>query len=203
MGSQHGRGVTQGAAHYNSGPNAALIAEVSDVTPGRAIDLGCGTGANAIWLASHGWIVTAVDRSEAAIDKARVAAREPGVTVNWICGDFVEQPPPERSFDLVTAFYPALLKSAGDDAVESLVGGVAEGGTLLVVGHSPESRVATRSQAFDPNRYMEPSDILARLDPTEWDTEMFTLEEPSNDLSKSSPSDRDVILKAKRRHNQG
>lgn len=108
------------------------------------------------------------------------------MTVNWICGDFMDQRVPERSFDLVTVMYPVLMKAAGDDAVESLVRGVAEGGMLLVVGHTPEVRETARSQGFDPSRYMEPPDIAARLDPTDWELQLPTREELTSKPSEPS-----------------
>lgn len=81
---------------------------------GRAIDLGCGAGGDAIWLASQGWTVTAVDISQVAIDRAVQTAGELGVAVVWMGADYVDHSHPEGSFDLVAALYPALLKSVGN-----------------------------------------------------------------------------------------
>ena len=53
---------------FSNNPNPVLVAEVADLSPGRALDLGCGEGADARWLAQRGWQVTAVDISQVAID---------------------------------------------------------------------------------------------------------------------------------------
>lgn len=187
------------ADHYTAEPNVALISEVSGRAPGRAVDLGCGTGADAIWLASHGWEVTAVDISPAATDTATRLAEESGVAVEWLCADFINDPPAERSFDLVTAFYPALPKSLGEKGADSLTRGVGPGGTLLVVGHSPAGRDAARVRGFDPSGYMEPSDICAHLDREEWHIQLSDSSVASSGSTQQSSTDADVILRATRR----
>src|SRR6516225_9183356 len=72
---------------WSGRPNGRLAAEVADFTPGRALDVGCGEGADSIWLARRGWAVTAIDVSDVALGRAREAARAAGVSVEWICGD--------------------------------------------------------------------------------------------------------------------
>ena len=184
-----------GADHWSGRPNNVLIDEITGMVPGRAIDLGCGGGGDAIWLASQGWTVTGVDISQVAIDGAAKTARERDVDVDWICADFVDQPPTDGGFDLVTAFYPALLKSAEDDSVNALLVGVAEGGTLLVVGHGAGVSKTALSQGFDPGDYMEPEDIARHLD-ADWDIEVLG---PTRQGSEGSPRNDDIVLKATRR----
>src|SRR5262252_2024810 len=72
---------------WSGRPNGRLVAEVTALTPGRALDVGCGEGADAIWLTQQGWTVTAIDISDVALDRGRKAAERAGVTVEWICGD--------------------------------------------------------------------------------------------------------------------
>ena len=74
-------------------PNGVLLAEVAGLAPGRALDVGCGSGADAIWLARQGWQVTAVDVSQAALDRAAIAAHDAEVAVNWVCTDISTIPP--------------------------------------------------------------------------------------------------------------
>src|SRR5579871_3111643 len=74
-------------AMWSGRPNGRLLAEVADLAPGRALDVGCGEGADAIWLARHGWTVTAVDISAVALGRAREAAASNRVEVEWVCGD--------------------------------------------------------------------------------------------------------------------
>src|SRR5688572_32867618 len=89
-------------AKWSGRPNGRLVAEVAGLTPGRALDVGCGEGADAIWLARSGWTVTAIDVSDVAVRRAREAAESAGATVEWVCGDVLRTPFPARSFDLVS-----------------------------------------------------------------------------------------------------
>jgi 2-polyprenyl-3-methyl-5-hydroxy-6-metoxy-1,4-benzoquinol methylase len=68
-------------ARWSGRPNGRLLAEVASLTPGRALDVGCGEGADAIWLARRGWTVTAIDISEVAVTRAREAAERAGAAV--------------------------------------------------------------------------------------------------------------------------
>src|SRR5438874_929308 len=120
---------------WSGRPNGRLVAEVADVTPGRALDVGCGEGADAIWLARRGWKVTAIDISDVAIGRAREAAERARASVEWVCGDVLQTQLPARSFDLVSLQYPALPKSAGEAAVQTLLHTVRPGGLVLAVYH--------------------------------------------------------------------
>src|SRR5262245_39324070 len=79
-------------AMWSGRPNGRLQAEVADLTPGRALDVGCGEGADAIWLARSGWTVTAIDVSDVAVSRAREAAEQDGVAVEWVRGDALQTP---------------------------------------------------------------------------------------------------------------
>src|ERR1700751_5073476 len=74
-------------AMWSGRPNGRLVAEVADLIPGRALAVGCGEGADAIWLAQQGWTVTAIDVSDVALRRARDAADLAGTSVEWISGD--------------------------------------------------------------------------------------------------------------------
>ena len=63
-------------------PSPLLVEAASELPPGRALDLACGTGRNALWLAQRGWRVTAVDGSPAAIESLRRRAAQEGLTVD-------------------------------------------------------------------------------------------------------------------------
>src|SRR5690606_3611314 len=102
---------------WSGRPNGRLVAEVAGLPAGRALDVGCGEGADAVWLAQRGWQVTAVDVSQVALERAREAGERAGVTVEWVHADALAAPPPPRSFDLVSLQYPALPKEPGDDAL--------------------------------------------------------------------------------------
>src|SRR5687768_6279671 len=90
---------------WTAEPNRFLAAEVGGLTPGRALDVACGEGRNAVWLASLGWTVTGVDFSPVGLDKARRLAQERGVSVEWVTADVTTYEPPAGAFDLVVVLY--------------------------------------------------------------------------------------------------
>jgi SAM-dependent methyltransferase len=120
---------------WSGNPNVAMVAEVSDLPPGTALDLGCGEGADAVWLAGRGWRVTAADLSGVALARAAEHAAEAGVTVDWQQHN-LEQTFPEGAFDLVSAQFLHFWKDF--DRVKILrraAEAVAPGGVLLIEGH--------------------------------------------------------------------
>jgi SAM-dependent methyltransferase len=148
---------------WSAQPNRFLVAEVSDLPPGRALDLACGEGRNAVWLARLGWQVTGVDFSEVAIAKAREQSRAAGVDVEWVVADLVDYSPPERAFELVIAFY--LQVTAGDRAriLPAAAESVAEGGTFLLVGHDSRNIADGYGGPQDPAVLYTPDDVVADL----------------------------------------
>lgn len=123
---------------WSGEPNAMLVHEVGVLAPGTALDLGCGEGGDAIWLATHGWRVTAVDVSQVALDRAGRAASAAGVAarIEWRRVDLTATFPDGR-FDLVTAsFLHAPIEFPRDEVLRRAAAAVAPGGTLLVIGHA-------------------------------------------------------------------
>lgn len=120
---------------WSAEPNQFLVAEVADLLPGRALDLACGEGRNAIWLAEQGWEVTAIDFSPVALDKARRLAEARGVLVTWRLADVVTDRLEPAAFDLVAVFYLQISSASRRTAFATAARAVAPGGTLLVVGH--------------------------------------------------------------------
>ncbi|WP_405592099.1 class I SAM-dependent methyltransferase [Streptomyces sp. NBC_01190] len=123
---------------WSGRPNAALVREITGLAPGRALDLGCGEGADAIWLAEHGWQVTAVDITEVALGRAAEHARTQGVADRvTFQRHTLGETFPAGTFDLISACY---LHSRGDmpreEILRTAVAAVAPGGTLLVVSHA-------------------------------------------------------------------
>jgi SAM-dependent methyltransferase len=148
---------------WSGQPNGALVTEVGDETPGRALDVGCGEGADAVWLAQRGWQVTAVDVSKVALDRAKAAARAADIEVDWVHAGLLEAALPEASFDLVSAQYPALLKTTGNEAVRALFAAVAPGGTLLFVHHADMDVEHEGDHDFDPADYINVADVRAAV----------------------------------------
>jgi SAM-dependent methyltransferase len=186
-------------AMWSGRPNGRLVAEVADLVPGRALDVGCGEGADAIWLARGGWAVTAIDVSDVAVSRAREAAERAGVAVDWVRGDALLTTFPARSFDLVSMQYPALPKAAGEAAVRALLDTVRPGGLLLAVYHDldDDHRKHMKSRGIDPTDYVGADDLAPLL------CDNFTVErhavEPRIEPPPNTPHIADVVLRARRR----
>ncbi len=134
-------------------PNPAVVTEITGRPAGTALDIGCGMGADAVWLATQGWDVTAIDVSRVALDRAAAHAAQAGVAVTWRRSRLEDLELPDGGFDLVTAHYPALLHSPGRDAEQALLTAVAPGGLLLVVHHADIDVELAKSHGFDPAVY--------------------------------------------------
>ena len=186
-------------ARWSGRPNGRLVAEVAALKPGRALDVGCGEGADAIWLARSGWTVTAIDISDVALSRAREAAGRAGAAVEWARGDALQTPFAAGSFDLVSMQYPALPKAAGEAAVRKLLDTVRPGGLLVAVYHdlSEEHREHLKSQGTDPADYVD-ADDLARLLGEEFTIEQHAVE-PRINPPPDNPHIADVVLRARRR----
>jgi SAM-dependent methyltransferase len=186
-------------AMWSGRPNGRLVVDVADLTPGRALDVGCGEGADAIWLARRGWTVTAIDVSDVAVCRAREAAELAGAAVEWVCGDALRTPLPARSFDLLSLQYPALPKAAGEPAVQILLDTVRPGGLLLAVYHDldDEHREHMRSRGIDPTDYIG-ADDLDRLLGDDFTVELHAVE-PRIDPPPDTPHIADVVVRARRR----
>lgn len=124
---------------WSGRPNPQLVAEAAGLTPGTALDLGCGEGADALWLAERGWTVTAVDVSAVALERAagHAAESEVGHRVTWLQRD-LETWQPETTFDLVSAQFLHSTEMPWQRSHRIAADAVRPGGTLLVVGHHPD-----------------------------------------------------------------
>lgn len=123
---------------WRAEPNRFLVEEIAHLAPGSALDLACGEGRNAVWLAERGWQTTGVDFSSVALAKARRLANERGVNVRWVEADLLEWAP-SGSFDLVVVLYLHLPERTRQAALSSAANAVAPGGTILVVGHDRQN----------------------------------------------------------------
>jgi SAM-dependent methyltransferase len=125
------------ASVWTGRPNDALVAHTAELAPGSALDLGCGEGGDAIWMAEQGWQVTAVDIAPTALERGAAAAARAGLAerIDWLALDVTEQVPP-GPFDLVAAmFLQSPLEFAREAVLRSAASVVAPGGTLVVVSH--------------------------------------------------------------------
>lgn len=162
----------EGAQIWSGEPNDALVATVAGLVPGRALDLGCGEGGDSVWLAEHGWQVTAVDIAAAAVARAKNVASGRGIPdgrITWVVTDLASWQPTD-DYELVSACF---LHSPADfprtDVLRRAAVAVAVGGHLLVVAHAdapPWSEDHEHDHAsFDPGE--ELADL--QLESTVWD----------------------------------
>lgn len=185
---------------WSGNPNVALVREVEGLTPGRALDLGCGEGADAVWLARRGWTVTATDISRVALGRAVGHAAEAGVAdrIDWQWHDlgasFLD-----GEYDLVSAQF---LHSMGDLPREEILrraaAAVAPGGVLLIVGHAG---FPTWEHDHPDVELPTTDEVLASLELPEGDWEVLLSEEHERiqDDPEGNPTTRtDNALKVRR-----
>jgi SAM-dependent methyltransferase len=122
---------------WGAEPNRFLADELAALPArGRALDLACGEGRNAIWLAKRGWQVTAVDYSGVAVERARRLAREQQVDVEWVEGDVTTFEPSAGTFGLVVIAYLHLPPEQRRRVLRHAAGALTPGGTLFLIGHA-------------------------------------------------------------------
>jgi SAM-dependent methyltransferase len=183
---------------WSGQPNGALVAEVAGMTPGRVLDVGCGEGADAVWLARRGWQVTALEVSGVALERAAAHAHDAGVDVRWVHAGLAEAGLPPASFDLVSAQYPALPRTPDATAERALLTAVAPGGVLLVVHHADMHEQHEHSSAFDPADHVCPSMVAALLD-DDWVVEVDEQRPRAMPDGGAGAHHRDdVVLRARR-----
>lgn len=145
---------------WTAEPNRFVVEQLADDGPGTALDLACGEGRNAVWLAGRGWSVRAVDFAEAAIVKGRQLAGRAGVDVNWVVAD-VTRYDPRATFDLVLMSYLHLPWPTFVTTLAKAVQALAPGGTLLVVGHHLDNLVGGVGGPQDASVLQDPDAIAA------------------------------------------
>lgn len=191
---------------WSGNANQRLVETAADLTPGRALDVGCGEGGDAIWLAAQGWQVTGSDVSPVALERARQAAEAAGVAdaLTWEQADGrSDWAPPAGAYDLVTASFLQFPRSELADFHRKLAAAVAPGGTLLITAHHADSH-AGEGTPFTADLFataQEMADGLALDDGWEVSATDPTREAvfppgPEGTLM----SVRDAVLRAVRRH---
>ncbi|MCD0447444.1 methyltransferase domain-containing protein [Glycomyces sp. A-F 0318] len=182
---------------FSGNPNGVLVAEVADLPPGRALDLGCGEGADAIWLARRGWRVTGIDLSAVALERAAAAGADLADRLTWTRGDLAATAPEQGAFDLVSAQYLPLPKAPGDAALRGLLGAVAPGGTLLFAGHALNGLGHLRGEGVDPTAFYQPAEIARALD-RDWFVEVDETRLRSAPAPAGTHHTHDTVLRARR-----
>ena len=194
-------------------PNPYLEEQLAGLTPGTALDAGCGTGAEAVWLAAHGWTVTGADLSPHALREAAALASAAGVLdrVRWVEADLTDWEP-EGRFDLVVTNYahPAIPQL---EFYRRIADWVAVGGTLLIVGHLHGHVSDVRHSAPDhadgnPHDHdgghapeeatVTLADTVAVLDPDRWTIDAAEQRRRSLNVPERELSLHDLVVRATR-----
>jgi 2-polyprenyl-3-methyl-5-hydroxy-6-metoxy-1,4-benzoquinol methylase len=193
-------------AVWSGRPNPQLVAEAADLPPGHALDVGCGEGADAIWLAEQGWRVTAVDFATAALDRAagHAAARGPEVAdrISWEHTDLTGGwDPGAVRFDLVSAQFMQLPADARTALFARLAAAVTPGGTLLVVGHHPSHADALHHRSPVSGMLYTAEEVAGTLDRGRWE---IVVEETRSRLAphpdgSGETTFQDAVLRARLR----
>jgi 2-polyprenyl-3-methyl-5-hydroxy-6-metoxy-1,4-benzoquinol methylase len=147
-------------------PGPFLGQEVGTMAPGHALDLGAGEGRNSIWLAQHGWRVTAVDFSDVALDRGRQLAEQVGVgpSIRWVNQDVLDFYPDQSDpFDLVVCLFLHLRADERRQVLRRAVAALAPGGTVLVVGYDTTNAEGGNG-VRDPAILFSPADIAEDLE---------------------------------------
>ena len=135
---RYAKATAAGTAVWSREPNAWIAQVTGTLPPGTAIDLAAGEGRNALWLASLGWRVTAVDFSATGLSIGRTRAAEAGLELDWVTADattWVSATP----VDLVVIAYLQLPAAELSSAISNAVASLAAGGTLALIGHDSEN----------------------------------------------------------------
>jgi SAM-dependent methyltransferase len=154
---------TDKVLHAHGEASSVVLDILEDIAPGRALDLGCGNGRHALWLAERGWRVTAVDFSTEALRQARERAAATGVEVAWVEADLAAYEPERQAFDLVLVAYLHVPGRERAPIHAKAAAAVACGGTLLLVGHDVTNIGTGAPGPTDPSLLYTPSGIVAEL----------------------------------------
>ena len=147
---------------WTATPNRFLAQEVAGLAPGRVLDLACGEGRHAVWLAEQGWQAHGVDFSEVAIEKARRLAEARAVDAKFEVADLTEWDPVGQ-WDLVLVFYLQLPVDERRIVLRTAAAAVAPGGTLLVVGHDSRNLEHGYGGPKYPDVLFTPEDVTADI----------------------------------------
>ena len=188
---------------WSGNPNRRLEEQVAALDPGTALEVGCGEGADAIWLAARGWHVTAVDVSTVALERAARMAVEAGVEmagrIGWQQADILAWTPPARQFDLVTAHYIHVPSVEREALHRRLAEAVRPGGSLLIVGHHPSDLETSAGRWRMVDFLFTAEQVAAVLCPEGWEIVTCTAEaRRALDPDGQPITIHDAVLRARR-----
>lgn len=157
---------------WSGDPNRQLVAVAADLPPGKALDVGCGEGADAVWLASRGWDVLGIDVSEVALSRARIHTEELEASVaarlEWQQVDLLTSPELPGGLGLVSIQFMHLPEPERSRIFSSLSTLVGVGGSLLIVAHDPSDLHSSVGRPHQADLFHTPQQIAELLDDS-WD----------------------------------
>jgi SAM-dependent methyltransferase len=187
---------------WSGRPNQRLVENVSGFPPGTALEVGCGEGADAIWLAQQGWTVTAVDVSQVALDRAarHAADTDPSIAgrITWRQEDLREWAPEPASFDLVTEHFLHLPSALRVRQHARLAAAVRPAGMLLLVGHHPVDHTSLQ-RPHPEDLYFLPEQEAGALPPDAWEVSATSPSRPARDRDGNAVTLTDAVVRAVRR----
>lgn len=192
---------------WSGRPNQRLVEQSADLVPGKALDVACGEGGDAIWLAKQGWRVTAVDVSEVALAKVAEHAEQEGVADRLKLGlyDALDDPRPagRHRFDLVTVSFLHVPVEDFAPIYRGIADAVAPGGRLLVTAHHPHDVASGARHDHGPGLLFEPDRVLTALGAAEpgspWTVEVADTPERVQETADGPLAVRDTVVRLRRR----
>jgi SAM-dependent methyltransferase len=175
--------------------NRFLVAEAAELEPGRALDLACGQGRNAIWLATRGWEVTGVDFSEVAVVKALARAERDALPATFVCADLLDYEPDAGAYDLVLLLYLHVPESTRRHVLAKAASAVIPGGTFILVGHDVANMADGVGGPGDAALLYTPEQIAGELPA---DLEIEKAERVLRDVDGEERDAIDALVRARR-----
>ncbi len=183
---------------WTAQPNRFLVDKSSDLSPGRALDVACGEGRNAVWLAEQGWQVTGVDFSEVALEKASERAELRDVKAEWVLADLLDYRPAPRAFELVIVFYLQVPPAERREILRAAADAVAVGGRLLLVAHDSSNLEHGHGGPQNPVVLYTAADVVADLDDTGLEIERAELVGRPVETPDGERTALDALVRARR-----
>ena len=183
---------------WTSQANRFLIQEVDGLAAGRALDLACGEGRNAIWLAERGWKVTGVDFSKTGLEKARQLEDARGVHAEWIVADLLDYRPEPMAFGLVIVFYLQVPEAQRTPILKTAASAVASGGTFLLVAHDSTNIAEGHGGPQEPAVLYTAEDVSRDLEGTGLRIERAECVERPVDTAEGVRIALDALVRASR-----
>lgn len=149
---------------WGSDPNRFVAEALADAVPGRALDLACGEGRNALWLASRGWQVTGVDFSEVAIERAAKLGAARGLEVEWRNADVTRFRDEAGGRDLVLVAYLQVPRGDRRAVVANAAAALRPGGELFMIGHALRNLDAGHGGPSSPAVLWDPAELRADVE---------------------------------------